>query len=238
MSTALLFDKYYFSRPDFATGVTRFHDLLSREIPKGARVLEVGAGPSNPTSRFMGSRFRTEGVDVSDEVLQNEFLDNARVYNGATLPYASGSFDACVSYYVLEHIADPVAHFREATRVLRAGGAYFICTPNLWHYVTFGSALLPYWFHRKLANRMRGMGEEAHQPYPTLYRANTSGALGSAARAAGLTVASLDMIEFEPCYGRCHPALFYPMMAYERLVNSSPLFAAFRINIQAMLRKP
>lgn len=238
MSTAVLFEKYYFSRPDFSTGVSRFHDLLSREIESGARVLEVGAGPSNPTSRFIGSRFRTEGVDVSDEVLQNDSLEHARVYNGVTLPYASGTFDACVSYYVLEHIADPVAHFREAARILRPGGAYFLCTPNLWHYVTLGSALLPYWFHRQLANRLRGLGEQAHCPYPTMYRANTPRAIRKAARAAGLTVASLAMIEFEPCYGRSHPALFYPMMAYERLVNSSPAFAPFRINIQARLRKP
>lgn len=237
MSTAVLFEKYYFSRSDFATGVSRFHHLLSREIPEGARVLEIGAGPSNPTSRFLAAHFRLEGVDVSEEVIGNQFLERAQVYDGVTLPFASGSFDACVSYYVMEHVSEPVAHFREAARILRDGGAYFFCTPNLWHYVTLGSFLLPYWAHRKMANRLRGLGEEAHQPYPTFYRANTPGTIRRAARAAGMTVAALDMIEFEPCYGRWHSALFYPMMAYERLVNSSPLFAPFRINIHAMLRK-
>src|SRR5262245_25734617 len=100
MSTALLFEKYYFSRPDFTTGVRRFHDLLRREIPNGAKVLEIGSGPSNPTSQFLARNFRLEGVDISEEVLANDSLAEARVYDGNTLPYAAGSFDACVSYYV------------------------------------------------------------------------------------------------------------------------------------------
>src|SRR5262249_32594006 len=163
-----------------------------------------------------------------EEVLANDSLAEARVYDGNTLPYAAGSFDACVSYYVMEHVPDPVAHLREVARVLRKTGAYFICTPNLWHYVTLSSFLLPYWAHRKVASRLRGLGDGAHEPYATVYRANTPRALQRAARAAGLSIAVLELIEFEPCYGRCHSALFYPMMAYERLVNSSPLFAPFR----------
>jgi hypothetical protein len=35
-----------------------------------------------------------------------------------------------------------------------------------------------------------------------------------------------------------HPLLFYPMMAYERLVNSSELFSPFRVNILGTFRKP
>jgi hypothetical protein len=46
------------------------------------------------------------------------------------------------------------------------------------------------------------------------------------------------MIEAEPSYGAAHPLLFYPMMAYERVVNSSDLFSVFRVNILGTLRKP
>jgi SAM-dependent methyltransferase len=238
MSTDALFEKYYLSRPGFATGVSRFHDLLIREIPPGARVLEIGAGPPNPTTEFLAARFHTEGVDVSDQVLQNKFLERANVYDGEILPFPAQSFDACVSYYVLEHVPNPLTHIREVARVLRDGGPYSFCTPNLWHYVTLGSWLLPHSVHRKLANRLRGLDEKARDPYPTVYRANTPRAVRRLARSAGLTVTSLDMIEFEPCYGRWHSALFYPMMAYERLVNSSTSIARFRTNIHAVLRKP
>lgn len=237
MSTVALFEKYYFKRPDFITGIQQFQDLILSEISGDSKVLEIGAGASNPVSQFLSMNFRNEGVDVSDEIFTNEFVAKARTYDGTILPYGSESFDACVSYYVVEHIADPIGHLREVARVLRPGGAYLFCTPNLWHYVTLGSALLPHSFHRLLANRLRGLGPGAHDPFPTWYRVNTRNAIRKSAAAAGLPVSRLNMIEFEPCYGRWHGALFYPMMAYERAVNSSPLLAGFRVNIHAVLRK-
>jgi hypothetical protein len=36
----------------------------------------------------------------------------------------------------------------------------------------------------------------------------------------------LRMIEAEPSYGAAHPLLFYPMMAYERLVKSTSLLSS------------
>lgn len=237
MSTAPLFEKYYFSRPGFVTGVSRFHDLLDRQIPRGSEVLEIGAGASNPTSEFLSGHFTVQGVDVSDEVLKNAHVRRAQVYDGRTLPFDAASFDACVSYYVMEHIADPAEHFREVARVLRVGGAYFFCTPNLWHYVTLASSLTPHSVHRKWANRLRDLPEAAHEPYPTVYHANTARAIRKTAESAGLALESLVRIEFEPCYGRSHGALFYPMMMYERLVNRSRWLEAFRINIHATLRK-
>ena len=236
--TDALFERYYFSRPEFTTGVRSFHELVRREIPRGSRVLEIGAGASNPTTECLAENFHTEGVDVSDEVLDNKFLQHAVLSDGQVLPFASQSFQACVSYYVLEHVSNPLTHFHEVARVLKNGGTYIFCTPNLWHYVALASLLLPHWFHRKLANRLRDLDENAHDPYPTFYRANTSGAIRRFARSAGLTVARLDMIEFEPCYGRWHSTLFYPMMAYERLVNRSGPLALFRTNIHGVLRKP
>ena len=237
MTTAPLFEKYYFSRSDFTTGESRFHRLLTLEIPSGARVLEIGAGPPNATSEFLSSHFHTEAVDISDTVLRNRFVRCPKVYDGRTLPYADSSFDACVSYYVMEHIADPSAHLREAARVLCAGGKYLLCTPNLQHYVAAASAVLPHWVHRKFANYLRGLTNEANEPCRTVYRANTRRAIRKAAMLARFVDCDFEMIEFEPCYGRSHPALFYPMMAYERIVNSSSIFESFRANIHVTLRK-
>ena len=46
------------------------------------------------------------------------------------------------------------------------------------------------------------------------------------------------MIEKEPMYGLASRLLFFPMLAYERAVNSSEAFAGLRSNIQAVLEKP
>jgi hypothetical protein len=89
-----------------------------------------------------------------------------------------------------------------------------------------------------LANRLRKSSADAHAPWPTYYRANRPGRLRQLTEAAGLTPANLTMIEPEPAYGRAHAALFYPMMAYERIVNSTRLLETFRVIIIGTARKP
>lgn len=201
-------------------------------------MLEIGAGRSNATSAFLASRGTVVGVDVSDDVFDNEWLTEAHTYGGRELPFPSASFAACVSNYVIEHIQDPDEHFCEVRRVLKAGGVYCFRTPNLWHYVALSAKVTPHGLHVRLANRLRGLGDNVPEPHPTAYGANTRRRIRKLAGTSGLEVVTLQMIEKEPSYGRASILLFYPMMAYERLVNSSELFSIFRANILAALRKP
>jgi SAM-dependent methyltransferase len=53
------------------------------------------------------------------------------------LPFASGSFDAVLSFDVFEHIRDSDRHLNEVRRVLRPGGCYFLQTPNKWTNIPF-----------------------------------------------------------------------------------------------------
>jgi SAM-dependent methyltransferase len=234
MRTEALFDRYYYSNPKFRDGTTTFHRLCRRYFRPGARVLEIGPGPENKTSNFLSSFVELIGVDVSMELRANPALAAAYRYDGRRLPFRDRSFDGCVSNYVIEHVADPEAHFREVARVLRPGGVYCFRTPNLWHYVTLGSRLLPHAFHLRWANWLRRL-DGAHEPYPTYYRLNTSAKVVRLAQAAGLEPVELEFIEAEPFYGRRHAALFYPMMLYERLVNATELLAPLRMNILAVL---
>ena len=238
MDTNVLFEQFYYSRPSFVGGTAVFHGLCRRHIPPGSRILEIGPGPANATSAFVRTLGELIGVDVSAAARRNPALAQALTYDGQTLPFASASFDACVSNYVLEHIASPETHFREVARVLRPGGVYCFRTPNLWHYAPLLSALLPHCLHLRLANWLRGYGAEADDPYPTRYRANTRSAVIRYARRGGLEIEQLDYLEAEPSYGRAHPLLFWPMMLYERLVNATGALAPFRMNIFAVLRRP
>ena len=154
------------------------------------------------------------------------------------MPFADQSFDACSSNYVLEHVENPVEHFKEVARVLRPGGVYCFRTPNLFHYVSMGACLMPHSMHLLLANRLRALDPDAHDPYPTWFRSNTPGKLRKLCRAAELEPPSISMIEPEPSYGRAHALLFYPMMVYERTVNLSNVLSMFRITMLATVRKP
>ena len=110
-------------------------------------------------------------------------------------------------------------------------------TPNLFHYVTIGSRLSPHSIHLTTANRLRGRGSEAHDPYETFYRANTKHRLNRLIEKSGLETRLLQLMEPEPSYGRLHAALFYPMMMYERVVNSTTLLSNLRIIIFGVCAK-
>lgn len=232
-----LFERHYYSRPSFTDGTLEFHRMIRDALGPVKRILEVGAGPANATSRFLSSLAPVTGVDVSDDIESNGALSAAQVFDGVTLPFADETFDGCVSNFVLEHVEDPARHLSEVARVLRPGAAYVFRTPNLFHYVAGASRLLPHRVHVHTANRLRSLSADAHEPWKTFYRANCRSVLRRLAPPAGLRVTDLRVVEKEPSYARASVVLFYPMMAYERLVNASALLEDFRATIFGVLRK-
>jgi SAM-dependent methyltransferase len=238
MRTQTLFDRYYYSKLGFVDGTEIFHGICKKQLASGRHILELGAGPANTTTAFLATLGTVVGLDVSNEVLANPDLAKAYVYDGNTMPFPSESFDMCVSNYVLEHVTEPRAHFSEIYRILRPGGAYCFRTPNRWHYVTIASSALPYSVHLRLANKLRALDRGTHDPWPTVYRANSRGRLTDLARVTGFVPQQIAMIETEPSYGAAHWLLFYPMMVYERVVNSTELLRRLRVNILGAFRKP
>ncbi len=232
-------DRFYRSRPAWVDGTTEFHNLCASTIrPGGARILEIGAGPSNPTSRYLSRLGDLCGVDPDPIVVSNDALCQAAVVPPASrLPFRDESVDFCVSNYVVEHVVDPVQHLAEVFRVLAPGGAYVFRTPNRFHYVSLVSAATPHWFHRLVANRLRALPSGGHDPYPIVYLLNTRRAVARNAARAGLVVETLRLVEKEPSYGMCARPLFLALTAYERIVNSTDRLSFLRANIFGVLRK-
>jgi SAM-dependent methyltransferase len=228
--------RFYDRERGWVDGTTEFHALCARHA--GARILEVGAGPTNATSTFLATLGELHGTDPDPAVHGNTALASATVMTGDRIPVGDGAFDLCVSNYVLEHVADPRAHLAEVRRVLAPGGRYAFRTPNRFHYVSLVSSLTPHWFHVAVANRLRGLDRDAHDPYPTYYRLNTRDALQRHARAAGLAVGELRLVEKEPSYGMGSPAMFLAGVAYERLANAHAVLAPLRANIFGWLSRP
>jgi SAM-dependent methyltransferase len=207
-------------------------------MPKGAEILEVGAGPTNPTSAFLATLGVLRGVDACDEALANAHLLEARLTRpDGTYTYDNETFDAAVSNYVVEHVADPRTHLGEIRRVLRPGGRYLFRTPNLFHYVAIVSRFTPHSFHLLVANKLRALPDDNHDPWPTIYAMNTPAAVRRLAAETGFEVEELRLVEKEPSYGMYARPLFLLFMAYERAVNATDLLASLRCNLFVVLRR-
>ena len=231
-------EKYYSASSGWTDGTTDFHGLCSAVIPSGSNILEIGSGPSNPTSSFLASIGKVQGVDIDPDISLNDALASAHVLTGDKYPFPGDTFDTCVSNYVVEHVADPRAHLDEIFRVLKPGGVYVFRAPNFFHYVSIVSHLTPHWFHQLVANRLRNLPTESHDPYPTQYKMNTRTTLMQYASDAGFDIDTIRFIEKEPMYGLSSRVLFFAFMGYERVVNRFDALRHLRANILAVLRKP
>ena len=217
-----------------------FFGWIREATTRESRVLNLGAGPTTgyKVLNFHGEVAEVVGADIDPDVLTNSELDRAVVIGAdGTLPFPDGYFDVAFSDMVVEHVERPAVFLAEVRRVLKPGGAYYFRTPNIYHYVAVISRATPHWFHERVANRVRGLAPEAHDPYPTYYRLNTRRAVQLAARQAGFAGCDIRMVEGHPSYLVFHAVPFLVGVGYERLVNASELFAGLRANILCRLVK-
>lgn len=227
---------YYYGIPGWSNGTAEFHQLCSRVIHPGSSILEIGAGTSNQTSAFLAGLGKLCGVDIDPDVTTNSSLAEAHVITEDRYPFPDSTFDVCVSNYVIEHVEHVDRHLVEIRRVLKPNGLYVFRTPNACHYTSLVSRFTPHWFHKLVANRLRNLPQESHDPFPTFYRMNTVAAIESIGLAHGFTSRELRLVEKEPSYGMKSRVLFLMFMIYERCVNRLPFLEVYRANIFVVLQ--
>lgn len=228
-----LIDRYYpyvGNGLRYRDGTQPFYSWVLESIDAGtATVLNVGAGPTPQPNRSMkGKVHRLLGVDPDPCVLDNRDLDEAYINDGLHLPFDDEKFDAVYSDWTVEHVEHPIPFLAEINRVLKPRGLYLFRTVNLHHYVTAISYFTPQWFHKLIANRVRALSNEHHDPWPTFYRMNTRRALARILPQAGFDRYEIRMIESYPSYLLFNSCLFRTGVAYERIVNTFSSLATFR----------
>lgn len=237
MSTTDLMGRFY--PGDRWDGTKMFYDWLRSSIRPSFVMLNLGAGRTSDRKIrcLRGEVARVVGADIDPAVLQNEDLDEAVVIRNDVLPFADSAFDGAWADYVLEHVEHPERFLRELHRVLKPGGSFFFRTPNKYHYVCLIGRATPYWFHHLVANRVRGLGGQAAEPYPTFYRLNSVAEVTRQAHAAGFAKVECRLVECEPSYLAFHPIPFLLGVVYERTVNRWDVLASLRANIFGRLTK-
>ncbi|MGH8556772.1 MAG: class I SAM-dependent methyltransferase [Methylococcales bacterium] len=237
MITQQLFRRFY---PDSRHDGTRaFYGWVRQYTGADTVMLNLGAGPAtgNPVRVFKGEVARVVGADIDPIVLENSELDEAHIIVHGSLPVPTDGFDIVLSDYVLEHVAQPRQVMSEVHRVLKPGGSFFFRTPNKYHYVSLIARATPHWFHNLFANRVRGLIEDPHEPYPTYHRMNSRKSLQRIAQGVGFGSMAFRMIEAQPSYLMFHALPFLMGVVYERTVNRYEVLAGLRANIFGRLVK-
>ena len=114
---------------------------LSRHVPPGGCVRDLGCGTGELARAAAGAGLRSTGCDISEEMLLHAADGDP---GGAVrwmrldprwrrLPFVAAAFDAVVASSLLEYVDDPAAVLRECARVLRPGGAVLCTVPDLTH---------------------------------------------------------------------------------------------------------
>jgi len=125
-------------------------------LPKGSRVLDVGAGSCPYRALFAHCDYRTQDfASLQDEQLRyGEYGSIDYVCDATDIPVDNGAFDAVMCTEVLEHVPEPIPVVRELARVLRPGGRLIITAPlgsgihqEPYH---FYGGYTPYWYEHFL----------------------------------------------------------------------------------------
>jgi SAM-dependent methyltransferase len=94
-------------------------EMLAKQIPERASVLDIGCGDGAIGSLIAQLRpdISIQGVEF---LVRPDCKIECRAFDGTSLPFADGSFDVCLFVDVLHHTEDPRVLLREATRVSRS----------------------------------------------------------------------------------------------------------------------
>lgn len=147
----------------------RYTDLIVRNLPEGADVLELGCGAGGPTTEALAARFNLTGVDLSAHSvsLARTNVPNAIFLHAdmTALKYEPASFDAVVAFFSIIHVPrdEQAGLLAKIARWLRPGGLFVAtmgasATENGYEEDWLGAPM--YWSHFDAATNLR-LVEEA-----------------------------------------------------------------------------
>ena len=125
------------SQEDYGDTIQSIEFLEKTNLLKaGDKILEIGCGIGKLSNSLYQEGFvNIVGTDLSSKSIaygktKYPHLE-LKVMNAAKLEFQDNSFDACLSFDLIEHLPDIAEHLNEVNRILKPGGYYLFQTPNI-----------------------------------------------------------------------------------------------------------
>ncbi len=112
------------------------YEFAKKIISKKSSVLEVGSGNGYGTSRLSKNITDIIGIDIDKNAIEYSTKKYGskscifKKYDGVKIPHKDNTFDAVISFQVIEHIENDENYVSEIQRVLKDNGIFLLTTPN------------------------------------------------------------------------------------------------------------
>ena len=138
------FFRYYEEASAGPAAQARFaaiHAMLERMVPHAPGALcvaDIGCGAGTQSRLWAAHGHRVHGADINQKLISlareraaADGLDiRFEVASATRLPWRDASMDICIAPELLEHVEDWQACVAEFVRILKPGGALYLCTSN------------------------------------------------------------------------------------------------------------
>lgn len=198
-------------------------------------VLDAGCGRQAPLLKeFRGKAKMLIGADVEERMVKEEGISLMEC-DISNVCLKDESVDLVISRSVLEHLKQPLAVYKELNRILKPGGSFIFLVPNLGHYASLLSLLIPDRYH---AGVLKPTGERQKDDFfPVYYKSNTYSAIKRLSKMTGFEISDFQYLGQYPYYFMFSTFLFLVASAYIKIINRWNCFAFLRGCIFAHLTK-
>lgn len=105
------------------------------KLKKGLKILEISSGYGVLLNELLKKGYDAIGTEYSVERINEakKLFPGMKIkrMGGEKITFPDNKFDLVISFDVVEHIPNAKKHFSEVKRVLKKGGHYIFCTPNM-----------------------------------------------------------------------------------------------------------
>lgn len=112
------------------------YETASGILKDKSSIVEIGSGEGYGAAYLSNGPFEIKCFDLSESIAQHASTTYSKPnlsfqsFDGKRIPAEDNSFDAAISFQVIEHVEDVPAYLKEIHRVLKPGGIFLLTTPN------------------------------------------------------------------------------------------------------------